>query len=170
MKIVALNCNECGASLEVGARTRFVTCAFCSTRLQIHHSGGAHFSEVLEAIEKKTDALVDEVAGLKRQSALEALDKEWERERTQYMAHNDNGQAVVPTVAGSIIAGLVASAFGVFWIVFTSRIPGSPFWFSLFGIVFIAVAWFGVFTAISKANQYQGARRRYIERRTELTR
>ena len=33
MRLVSLNCNQCGAPLEVPEKVQFLTCGYCSARL-----------------------------------------------------------------------------------------------------------------------------------------
>jgi hypothetical protein len=53
---VKVDCNECGASLIVGAATRFATCVKCKSRLEIKRGDGSVYSE------KLADAKAEEAA------------------------------------------------------------------------------------------------------------
>lgn len=48
MQTWALNCNECGAPLEVAAGTKFVTCRQCGTRLTVVQTTTSLFTEIQE--------------------------------------------------------------------------------------------------------------------------
>ena len=48
-QVVSVNCNHCGAPLEVPQGTHFVTCQHCGARLQIHMNGGVVYTELLES-------------------------------------------------------------------------------------------------------------------------
>ncbi len=52
MELLSLTCGHCGAPLEVPEETRYVTCGYCSSKLEVHRSGGAIYTEVLEALQK----------------------------------------------------------------------------------------------------------------------
>ena len=39
-KLLNLSCNHCGAPLQVPEETKYLTCTYCSSRLQVEHSGG----------------------------------------------------------------------------------------------------------------------------------
>lgn len=54
MKVIPLNCNHCGAPLEVAAKAKFVTCGFCNTRLSIQQTGSTYSTEVLEDLKETT--------------------------------------------------------------------------------------------------------------------
>jgi DNA-directed RNA polymerase subunit RPC12/RpoP len=51
---LSVNCNHCGATLEVDENTRFVTCKYCHSRLAIQTTGSAVFTKVLEKLEERT--------------------------------------------------------------------------------------------------------------------
>ena len=70
MKLLALNCNRCGAPLEVPQKAKFITCTFCQTQLSIQRSGGAAYTEALEELGERTEQLVDDVEVLKLQGEL----------------------------------------------------------------------------------------------------
>ena len=57
MKLLALNCNRCGAPLEVPQKAKFITCTFCQTQLSIQRSGGAAYTEALEELGERTEQL-----------------------------------------------------------------------------------------------------------------
>lgn len=170
MKIVALDCNQCGAALEVGARTRFATCAYCGTKLQIHHTDSSHFSEVLEKIEATTNQLADDVAELKMREQVERIDRGWQERRQRFMARAKDGTTSIPTMGGAIVLGLVGSVAGVAWMLFTRSI-GGPLdstmarIFPYFGLVFAALTLVGAMHTARQAKAYERARRRYEQER-----
>ena len=61
-KILGVNCNHCGATLEVDAQTRFVTCGYCHSRLAIQRTGSSVFTEVLEKFEHETGQIAGNLA------------------------------------------------------------------------------------------------------------
>lgn len=64
MRVISLTCDKCGAPLEVGEKVRFFTCAFCGSRLAMHHAGGAVYTEALGRIDEKTDRILTYVQQL----------------------------------------------------------------------------------------------------------
>ena len=52
--LLTINCNSCGAPLKVSDTARFITCTHCSTQLQVQHSGGAVYTEILGQIAEQT--------------------------------------------------------------------------------------------------------------------
>ena len=77
MKIFTLFCNHCGASLEVLGKTKFLACTYWGTSLKVQESGGAAYTEAIEALEIRTAHIQDNVQTLKLQNELERLDREW---------------------------------------------------------------------------------------------
>jgi preprotein translocase subunit SecF len=166
MKVVTVDCNSCGAPLEVGEKTRFVTCRYCSKRLSIQHSESSVYTEVLDDIKESTDKISQDMEVIKLQNQLEQLDREWMLQRESFMISSKNGGKHLPT-GGSAIGGIFAAAFGVVWIVFASSM-GAPAIFPLFGVFFIIFAVFGAVNTTNKATSYRNAHQRYQAHRREL--
>ena len=168
MKAVTVDCNSCGAPLEVGQKTRFVTCRYCSKRLSIQHSESSVYTEVLDDIKESTDKISQDMEVIKLQNQLEQLDREWMLQREGFMISSKNGGKHLPTDgAGGAIGGIFAAAFGVVWIVFAASM-GAPAIFPLFGVFFIIVAVFGAVNTTNKASSYRNAHQRYEAQRREL--
>jgi uncharacterized Zn finger protein (UPF0148 family) len=170
MKIVALDCNQCGAALEVGAKTRFATCSYCGTKLQIHHTDSSHFSEVLEKIEATTTQLADDVAELKMRDELDRIDRSWQERRQRYLARAKDGTTSIPTMGGAVVLGLVGSIAGIAWMFFTLSISGPldstmARIFPYFGLIFAALALVAAMHTARQAKAYERARRRYEQER-----
>src|SRR5438309_578271 len=64
MKLINLSCNKCGAPLEAPSSANFLTCSYCGSRLAVHSSGSAHYTEVLDQIDHKTTQILDRVDSL----------------------------------------------------------------------------------------------------------
>lgn len=164
MEIILLNCNGCGAALDVGPDTRFATCAQCGARLAVKRSETAAYTEVLENLERKTDAIADQIAELQRQNELERIDREWEKERERYLLHHKNGTKSEPSASLGIIAGVLVAVFAVMWLGFAMSL-GAPDGFTCFGVMFLIGAVFIAATSVVKARSYQEAHQRYLKRR-----
>lgn len=166
MELLSLNCNHCGAPLEVPSSARFVTCNHCNSKLAVKRTGSTTYTELLEQIDQRTEQLTEQVAHLSYQNEIHRLDREWELERERYMVTGKHGHRRIPSETGSLVGGAVATVFGIGWMVFASQIGGGAF--ALFGLVFIGIAIFGSFNGVTKANRYRQAERRYRQRRESL--
>jgi hypothetical protein len=168
-----LNCNQCGANLEVGASVNFVTCARCGAALVVRRTGTSSYTEVVEKqtdiaagprptssryFEVETaefkDELVRQNALNRLENQLNRLDINWEREKEQYMLAGRYGHRYIPTAGLSVVGGLAIAIFGTFWTIFAFGIT-SGFTWSLDGdhfgppiIVRIIFPLFGVFFVI----------------------
>src|SRR5579862_4164784 len=89
-------CNHCGASLPIADNTRFVTCGYCGSQLEIHRSGSSIYTEVLQSIDQRTQRIEQDVEQIKKQNALEQLDRDWMIQREQYMVTSKNGRQDLP--------------------------------------------------------------------------
>jgi hypothetical protein len=162
MKILSVDCNNCGAPLEVSVRSRFVTCRFCESKLQINRSESAVYTEVIEAVGE----IRGDIQTLKLQNELLRLDGEWSEIRESFMRTDANGHRHLPTqgggatsIVGSVIAGIVLT-------VAASNI--TPL-FGLFGLLVIVVGVLAGPGVVGRARQLEAARRRYRDRRRDLT-
>ncbi len=176
MRVLSLNCNHCGAPLEVPHKTRFLTCAYCSTRLEVHRTGSAAYTETLESIDDRTRKIADDVAALKLHSELEEIDRQWDARRAALLIRDKRGNAHVPTRGGTLIGSFLVAGFGVLWTVMALAITrNSPFplvgvVFPLFGVLFVVGAIFAGVSALGKAETYQRERAAYDGRRRALLR
>jgi len=174
MKIVALNCNRCGASLEVGAKAKFVTCAYCNAQLQIHHTSNAHFSEVLGEIQATTNKLSDDVAELKKHGELERLDREWESQRKRYMIQGKHGNYQLPTVIAGVFLMIFGVGFGIVWTLTMPDMSGlhNPSWIMslapYFGLGIAAISIGCGIHVVRLAKVYEAARQEYQRKRKVL--
>lgn len=147
MRVLDLNCNQCGAPLDVPRKVRFVTCSFCNTRLQIQHEGAAVFTEALAEIN-------EDLEQIKRNTALMRLDQEWAASRENYVVRNKHGVSRIPTASGSRMGMIVVIVFGGLWTLLASSL-GAPGFFPLFGVFFVAFGIFASRLAMKKARAYE---------------
>src|SRR5687768_6903672 len=133
---VSVRCNHCGAPLVVSGGARFLTCSYCNTQLEIHRSGGAVYTEVIDQINQRTERIERDVAHIKRQNEVEQLDRDWDLRRQELMVRNKNGSKDVPSAVGGIIGGTVAVVFGIFWMIMTAK-SGAPGFIPLIGLIVI---------------------------------
>ena len=165
MKILTLDCQHCGAPLEVPAKIRALTCTYCGTRLQVQQEGAAAWTETLEDLR-------EDVRYLRRKADLADLDREWEAERERYLVKGKHGQTSAPSTGSGAASIVIALIFGGFWTTFAMGIaqgsPGPAALFPLFGILFIIIGVVSGVRQISKAQSLEEARTRYRSRRAEL--
>ena len=179
MKVISLNCNHCGAPLDVPAKARFATCGFCEAKLAIEHVGNSYSTTVLDELKETTAQIAKDVAEIKSSSEIKDLDARWQQERLTHMVTGKHGHQSLPTKTGAVAGGIFIAGFGLFWTIMAAGITGSGARmgapgviriFPLFGVLFIA---FGVFTAFrifSRAEAYERANRSYLDQRRKLSR
>ena len=168
MQVEAINCNKCGAPLEVSATTNFVTCGHCGSRLAVKRTGSSAFTELLEQLDQKTDAMARQLAELSYRSERERIDREWEQERAGFLTTDKHGKTHEPNAAGAVVMGLILIGFGLFFAV-SSGSMGAP---SIFQIAGLGLAGFGVFTMIygpKRAQEFERAKEAYRRRRAAVT-
>lgn len=177
MKIISLNCNHCGAPLEVPAKARFVTCGFCEAKLTVEHTGNSYSTAVLEELQQTTRQIARDVAEMKSSTALEKLDAQWERSRKQHLVTGKHGQQSLPTKNGAVIGGVMIAGFGLFWTIMATGIsgagarmgaPGVFGIFPLFGILFIGFGVFNAFRIYSAAAAYERDQHKYRDERRRI--
>lgn len=147
-----VNCNQCGASLEVASTTNYVTCGKCGARLMVRRTGASIFTERVESPTTITtpdlkgavlnyaevapagvDA--DELTELKQrnelnrlENQLNRLDLEWERDKKRYMVRGRYGHRYIPQKGASIGGGIVVAIFGTLWTIFAFGITTGFTW------------------------------------------
>ena len=164
----SVTCNHCGGPLDVPPGTRFVTCAHCGSRLEIHRTGNALYTEVLDAIDQRTREIADDVDVIRRQNEIERLDREWQMRREELLVHGKRGSTSAPSAVGGFFAIILALGFGIFWMSIALRQGGGPF--ALFGLLFIGVGVASGISMIVKAGKYTESQREYESRRAQLMR
>jgi DNA-directed RNA polymerase subunit RPC12/RpoP len=165
MELVSLTCGHCGAPLEVPEGTRYVTCGYCSSKLEVHRSGGAIYTQVLEALQKRTEEIADDVEILKLQNELERIDREWQENRQRCMIRGKHGSMREPSPIAGTIACLFGIGFGIFWTVIAgSHVP----MMALFGLFFIGMMVFALINNLKKSGEFAELKDEYERRRAEV--
>jgi LSD1 subclass zinc finger protein len=165
MELVSLVCGHCGAPLEVPEGTRYVTCGYCSSKLEVHRSGGAIYTEVLEALQRRTEEIADDVEILKLQNELERIDREWQIEREKRLVHGKHGTRE-PSVAGSVLLGIVCLGLGLVFLVAGTKTPP----LILFGLGGIVAGLLNLIVGTGKAHDFAALKQQYEVRRAAAVR
>ena len=166
MRFIDSRCIKCGANLRVPPDANLVCCQYCNSELQVVRDGSVLTTRLLESMEEMKGDLGHKLEILRVQNEIERLDREWDLQRHEFMVHGKNGSSI-PSSAGSLIGGLVAAGFGLFWIVSAGSI-GAPFPLMLFGGIFIVFAIVGAVKGMDKASRHKSADTQYQERRRSL--
>jgi LSD1 subclass zinc finger protein len=166
-QLISVRCNHCGGPLEVARGARFVTCAHCGSQLEVKQTGSAVYTEVLDQINDRTERIERDVAEIKRQNAIEALDREWDARRQSLLTRSKDGSMSEPSAVGGMIGGVIAVVVGIAWMVGTAS-AGAPAFFPLFGLLFIGVGIVAAIGQVSRASEFTDAETDYRRRRDEL--
>ncbi len=108
MQLESLACNNCGAPLQVPTTANYVTCNHCSTQLAVRRETSISYTEKIDQIGERTNHLVQELAQVRYQRALDAIDRQWERESKQYMIRGKHGHESLPSQTAAILFGIGA--------------------------------------------------------------
>lgn len=159
MKIISLNCNHCGAPLDVPAKAKYVTCGFCDSRLQVQHTGNTYSTTVIEQLVEQANQIQEDVEFLKRQAAIAELDERWKRQRSKFTVRDNNGRESIPTAMGAALQAIGATVICGFLGV------------SILGPIAIVI-WLLLCLVLlfhaKKAADYRDAHRRYQQQRRQL--
>lgn len=165
MKVTKVCCQGCGADLQIDESIRYVTCNYCNTRLEIVHDETVTHTRLLDKIERTTDRMANNLKVIELQNDLERLDREWESRRLSFMVRTKDGHLSEPSAVGSIVFGVVLTAFGIVWMSITANSSGI---FSILGLVFIGFAFVGMVKGANKAAAFKARRSQYHGRRRHL--
>ena len=106
MEMVSVRCNHCGAPLEVGETTRFVTCQFCDSQLEVKHTESSVFTEEISRIARTTEKMSGKLDVISLQNEIEQLDREWEAQQPQI---NSQGRSRSPQSGFGAVVGMLFS-------------------------------------------------------------
>lgn len=167
MKVTKVCCQGCGADLQIDESIRYVTCNYCHCRLEVVHDATVTHTRQLDKIERTTEQLANNLKVIELQNDLERLDREWDSQRESLMVRNKHGHVSEPSSVASLVGGIIAVVFGIFWIGMASS-HGTPAFFPLFGLVFIGIAVFSMVNGTAKAGAYKSRRSNYEIQRQRL--
>ncbi|HEX8600557.1 MAG TPA: hypothetical protein VF952_18840 [Chloroflexia bacterium] len=170
MELETLNCNHCGAPLQVPESAKFVTCAHCGSQLAVKRTDTAHYTEVLTRLDARTSEMARELQELKLQNELNAIDEAWEEERQRYLISPSHGAPYLPDdehVTRDMMGYAVIGVILVFALCFlASQVSTRDFgWIILiFGIAVLGIGGLGVGNILLKAREYKQAEQAYRAR------
>lgn len=122
LSIIDLSCNKCGGPLHVPLGTAYVTCGHCGSSLQVHSSGGAFYTSLLERIGAQTSAIADDVKAIRANGEIERLDEEWEKTHAEYKQELESAH-----LGAAAFVGLIGIFFITMMLIFdyaNSHEPG----------------------------------------------
>jgi hypothetical protein len=167
MELTAVRCNHCGAPLQVGADTRFVTCKFCNTELAVKRTDNAAFTEAVAELAAKTDAMAGNLKVIELQNELERLDREWDLSREKFYVTTKAGGPQRPSPAAAIVSGVIGGIILLVWIGGALRL-GAPSVFPLFGGLAMVALLVNVIRVVRRAGGLTQAEQDHQARRAEL--
>ena len=170
METLSVRCNHCGAPLQVSDATRFVTCQFCHSSLEVKRTENSIFTEEVAKIAENTGKMAESLEVIALQNEIEKLDREWGIEQMNSMVPSHTG----PRPLGNPWFGL---AFTIFFAAvcfsmasFASSIPVSDMP-GIFIFVPVGMGLFALFAGVSgvlKGETRKEAQTSYQQRRSEL--
>jgi DNA-directed RNA polymerase subunit RPC12/RpoP len=169
METLSVRCNHCGAPLEVGGETRFVTCQFCHSQLEVKRTDSTVFTEEIRQIAQTTQRMTGQLEVIELQNDIERLDREWMAANP--VSFDKHGRPISqPGPVGSIF-GLV---FAVIFAIVCFSMAGSMGAVGGGGFISIVPVGMGIFAIAAgilgmvKSGNHQTAREAYQRRRAEL--
>ncbi len=159
MNLETLNCNSCGAPLEVATSANFVTCQHCSTQLAVRRTETAAFTEELEQ-------LAEQVRDLIREGKIADLDRCWERNKQRYLTTERDGSKSVPSEAKAVAWAVVMIVAVLAWT--TAAVAMGAKEFLWVGLVSLVIALYRGIDGYLRAKNYRTAHRRYLRRRAQM--
>ncbi|PQO27182.1 zinc ribbon domain-containing protein [Blastopirellula marina] len=173
MKLIPLNCRQCGAPLSVPEEVRHVTCLHCGTQLAVVREGAAAYTEILEQLERRTTNVEARLDALQRQHLVNQLDQDWYEDREQYYIRTKEGRTYLPSKIEAVFyTGFsLAIAILVGWLSLTiHNTTGGPQVVGILAATLLGLVGLGSSMALyRKRIAYDKAEKRYLIRRAELT-
>lgn len=149
METLSVRCNHCGAPLEIGGGTRFVTCQFCHSHLEVKRTDSSVFTEEVAKIAENTGRMAESLEVIELQNEIERLDREWAQKEAGYIVHGKHGPHRPSSSPFGLAFGIFAACFAFVIALFAAQIPhGGIFWVLPAGMgIFI------LFTAVRNMNK-----------------
>lgn len=149
MDTLSVRCNHCGAPLQVSDTTRFVTCQFCHSSLEVKRTDNSIFTEEVARIAENTGKMAESLEVIALQNEIERLDRENAPGLAAAQVKElSRGQGVAAGLVALIFFTLFIS-FGVFFAVSSSQ-HGAPFIFPLVGWGFALIGAIVLISVIGK--------------------
>jgi len=167
MALLSVRCNHCGAPIEVGESTRFATCQFCNSQLQVTQTASSAYTEVVQQIAEQNTRMMGNLRVIEVQNELERLDREWGEERCHYYIKGKDGHKHRPSTLGGIIGFVIAAVAAV--IAISHAIDGekSATYAIISGSVAVLLGLFSTYLLYS-AHAFNKAEIIYLDRRDFL--
>jgi hypothetical protein len=160
----SLSCNHCGALLEVPEGTRYATCAPCASRLAIHRTATAWYTEELDS--PPTHLSPAQRERLRRlRDELQRVDREW-KDCTQALADRTAGGAAPLATEAAVVLNGIVPAIGIAVLTFVVGLF-SPVLFFI-GVMLIAAALMNTARIYGKAREYRDEEADYQRRRAAI--
>jgi len=167
METLSVRCNPCGAPLEVGADTRFVTCQFCNSSLEVKRTDNSVFTKEVAKIAENTGRMAESLEVIQLQNEIEQLDRVWGFAEAGRRVHGRTG----PRMPGNPVLGLLFTiffavvCFGMAAFVGSSGAPG---FFALVPVGMGVFALIGGVKGMIRGEERKSAESAYRQRRAEL--
>lgn len=170
METLSVRCNHCGAPLQVSDATRFVTCQFCQSSLEVKRTESSIFTEEVAKIAENTGKMAESLEVIALQNEIEKLDREWGIEQMNSMVHSRRGLRPPgnPWFGLAFTIFFAAVCFSMASLASSERVPDVP---GIFIFVPVGMGLFALFAGISgvfKGEAHKSAQTSYQQRRTEL--
>ena len=195
MEIIKINCNSCGANLDLPKKVNFFQCSFCGSNLKLVKGQDVLFTEVLDELKEQTESISQSAKIIQIEQSIERLDREWEMQKDRLgLEEKDVGtENSMVQVFGIVLA----VGFVIFWIVGAVKMsnafdsfpshggghslldqvqgnrpspPGGGLHriFPIMGILVLIIVLIKVFSLPAKVSKFQEAREKYDRQRRSL--
>lgn len=164
-----VNCNNCGASLQIEAEILFTTCRNCQKPLEIVRTYNSVYTKTVKNRTWEKPLKMENVA-LKTidktdiYKQIELLDREWQNQLPTFMT-----KGTLPDEGSGLerFMGIFVIVFGIIWTIGAgSMFPP----FAIFGVIFIIVGIWNFIDQNKKVEDYKFAKNSYEQKRAELMR
>lgn len=166
MQLETLSCNHCGAPFEVSRNVNYIKCNQCGAQLAIHRERSVSYTEKIGQLDQGAETISQQMAELRNQLELDAVDREWERERERYLISGRYGRSE-PTATYAAMIGLTAGGCGVCFLIAAAYVL--DFTYLLAGLAMVVGGIYGAASVLRRVRRFERARQAYLARRSELS-
>lgn len=117
MKVFHLDCQRCGAPIEMAAQATRGQCEFCGSQVM----RAASPDLAAQAASESASEMRADLEALKQREQIRELDARWRKEREGLKLSRKDGSRARPTKGGAIVVGLMFLGFAIISAFMTSK-------------------------------------------------
>jgi hypothetical protein len=154
--------------LDFPEGVRFLTCKYCSSKLEVVETETTLHTKLLEKMVERGRVLEGQLRVMQIQSDIDKLDRNWQILKESYTSYGRYGRASLPSVADIAMQMMGMFVAAILLLLSLDRWDNIPFFLIyLFGLLMMVLL---LFSQLKKLLSYERDMGKYEARRSQLLR